>query len=94
MAISGSIRPEAQHGTRPHTATVSLPFVTTKFRAPQMQLPQVPNPRTPEPRASAPDLRGVAAAPPATRGCPPPHGQGSYRGGLAALATTFDRQPR
>lgn len=68
---------------RRHTATVTLPFVTAEFRAPNMSLPAL---RVPSPPIGRSEL---AAAAQTVRSFLPPPRTAAYYGGMAALAV-FD----
>lgn len=63
------------------TATVSLPFVTAEFRAPDLHLPHVPTPHV-----SMPGRDDVDAAVRTAKSYLPSPKQVTYYGGLAALA--------
>lgn len=73
-AGQGAERPEATHR---RTATVTLPFVTAEFRAPEIHLPSLP--------VRAPDRDDLSGAVSAIRAHLPSPGQAAYYAGLGAL---------
>lgn len=79
-------RESADEGNEaPRTATLTLPFVTAEFRAPQLHMPQVHLPRV---RMPSPPIgrHEVAAAAQVARSYLPPPRQAVYYGGLTLLA--------
>lgn len=75
----GTATAEAGEAPAPHrrTATLTLPFVTAEFRAPEIHLPSLPV-RAPD----RSDLTGVVSA---VRAHLPAPGQAAYYAGLGAL---------